>query len=77
MSENVAMLGLGTMGRGMAANLLSILKNGTPGSPLLGAIAERMVSHNYAVNFLLKLMTKRYGLRGVRGVRLRRPFEDF
>jgi 3-hydroxyisobutyrate dehydrogenase len=37
---------------------LSILKNGAPGSPLLGAIAERMTSHNYAVNFLLRLMTK-------------------
>jgi len=28
------------------------------GSPLLGAISERMVNHNYAVNFLLRLMTK-------------------
>ena len=37
---------------------LSILKHGAPGSPLLGAISERMVNHNYAVNFLLKLMTK-------------------
>jgi 3-hydroxyisobutyrate dehydrogenase len=37
---------------------LSILKNGAPGSPLLGAIADRMASHNYAVNFLLRLMTK-------------------
>lgn len=37
---------------------LSILKNGAPGSPLLGAIADRMASQNYAVNFLLRLMTK-------------------
>lgn len=37
---------------------LSILKSGAPGSPLLGAISARMVSHDYAVNFLLKLMTK-------------------
>lgn len=37
---------------------LSILKAGAPGSPLLGAISARMVSHNYTVNFLLKLMTK-------------------
>ena len=37
---------------------LSILKNGAPGSPLLGAIAERMASRSYAVNFLLRLMTK-------------------
>jgi 3-hydroxyisobutyrate dehydrogenase len=37
---------------------LSILKNGAPGSPLLGAIAERMASQNYAVNFLLRLMAK-------------------
>jgi 3-hydroxyisobutyrate dehydrogenase len=37
---------------------LSILKTGAPGSPLLGAISARMVSQNYTVNFLLKLMTK-------------------
>jgi 3-hydroxyisobutyrate dehydrogenase len=37
---------------------LNILKNGAPGSPLLAAISARMVSHNYAVNFLLKLMAK-------------------
>jgi 3-hydroxyisobutyrate dehydrogenase len=37
---------------------LSILKSGAPGSPLLGAIAERMATRNYAVNFLLRLMTK-------------------
>ncbi len=37
---------------------LTVLKTGAPGSPLLGAISARMVSHNYAVNFLLKLMTK-------------------
>jgi 3-hydroxyisobutyrate dehydrogenase len=37
---------------------LSILKAGAPGSPLLGALSARMVSQNYAVNFLLKLMTK-------------------
>jgi len=40
------------------AKALTILKSGAPGSPLLGAISERMVNHNYAVNFLLKLMTK-------------------
>lgn len=37
---------------------LSVLKTGAPGSPLLGAISARMASHNYAVNFLLSLMTK-------------------
>jgi 3-hydroxyisobutyrate dehydrogenase len=37
---------------------LSVLKSGAPGSPLLGAISSRMVSQNYAVNFLLSLMTK-------------------
>jgi 3-hydroxyisobutyrate dehydrogenase len=37
---------------------LSILKAGAPGSPLLGSISERMVNHDYEVNFLLKLMTK-------------------
>ena len=37
---------------------LTVLKSGAPGSPLLGAISARMVSQNYAVNFLLNLMTK-------------------
>ncbi len=37
---------------------LAILKAGAPGSPLLGAISARMTSHNYEVNFLLKLMAK-------------------
>jgi 3-hydroxyisobutyrate dehydrogenase len=37
---------------------LEILKNGAPGSPLLGAISARMVSRDYNVNFLLRLMAK-------------------
>jgi 3-hydroxyisobutyrate dehydrogenase len=37
---------------------LSVLKSGAPCSPLLGAISARMVSQNYDVNFLLRLMTK-------------------
>jgi 3-hydroxyisobutyrate dehydrogenase len=37
---------------------LKILKNGAPGSPLLGAISARMVEATYDVNFLLSLMGK-------------------
>ena len=37
---------------------LTVLRNGAPGSPLLAAISERMASGDYAVNFLLKLMSK-------------------
>ncbi len=37
---------------------LTILKNGAPGSPLLGAISARMTSRDYSVNFVLKLMSK-------------------
>jgi 3-hydroxyisobutyrate dehydrogenase len=37
---------------------LSILKAGAPGSPLLGAISQRMVDRDYTVNFLLRLMMK-------------------
>jgi 3-hydroxyisobutyrate dehydrogenase len=37
---------------------LTVLKNGAPGSPLLAGISTRMVKQDYAVNFLLKLMTK-------------------
>lgn len=37
---------------------LKVLKNGAPGSPLLGAISDRMVAATYEVNFLLSLMNK-------------------
>ena len=37
---------------------LKVLKNGAPGSPLLGAVADRMVAATYEVNFLLPLMGK-------------------
>jgi 3-hydroxyisobutyrate dehydrogenase len=37
---------------------LSVLKSGAPGSPLLSAISARMSTQNYAVNFMLSLMTK-------------------
>ena len=37
---------------------LSFLKKAAPGSPLLGAISARMAGHNYAVNFVLRLMGK-------------------
>jgi 3-hydroxyisobutyrate dehydrogenase len=37
---------------------LTILKNGAPGSPLLAAMSARMVSRDYTVNFLLRLLSK-------------------
>lgn len=37
---------------------LAFLKTGAGGSPLIGTISTRMVDHNYAVNFLLRLMAK-------------------
>jgi 3-hydroxyisobutyrate dehydrogenase len=37
---------------------LQVLRSGAPGSPLLGAISARMVSRDYKVNFLLRLMAK-------------------
>jgi 3-hydroxyisobutyrate dehydrogenase len=37
---------------------LKVLKNGAPGSPLIGAISARMVDATYEVNFLLSLMRK-------------------
>ncbi len=37
---------------------IQVLKNGAPGSPLLGAISARMISRDYTVNFLLRLMAK-------------------
>jgi 3-hydroxyisobutyrate dehydrogenase len=54
---------------------LKVLKNGAPGSPLLGAISARMVEAKYNVNFLLSLMEKdlRYAAKdaGTLGVNLR------
>jgi 3-hydroxyisobutyrate dehydrogenase len=37
---------------------LQILKSGAPGSPLISAISARMVSEDYTVNFLLRLLSK-------------------
>lgn len=37
---------------------LTFLKSAAPGSPLLAGLSARMTAHDYAVNFLLKLMTK-------------------
>jgi 3-hydroxyisobutyrate dehydrogenase len=37
---------------------LTVLKKGAPGSPLLAALSARMVKQDYAVNFLLRLMSK-------------------
>jgi 3-hydroxyisobutyrate dehydrogenase len=37
---------------------LAFLKSGAPGSPLMSVITARMATHNYAVNFYLRLMSK-------------------
>jgi 3-hydroxyisobutyrate dehydrogenase len=37
---------------------VQILRNGAPGSPLLGAVSDRMIEATYEVNFLLPLMGK-------------------
>lgn len=37
---------------------LQVLKNGSPGSPLISTISARMTSENYTVNFLLRLLSK-------------------
>jgi 3-hydroxyisobutyrate dehydrogenase len=37
---------------------MNVLKTGAPGSPLFTGISARMIGHDYAVNFLLKLMAK-------------------
>ena len=37
---------------------LQVLKSGAPGSPLISNISARMVSEDYTVNFLLRLLSK-------------------
>lgn len=37
---------------------INVLLNGAPGSPLVKAIAQRMMSRDYTVNFVLSLMLK-------------------
>ncbi|HEY5057297.1 MAG TPA: NAD(P)-dependent oxidoreductase [Acidobacteriaceae bacterium] len=37
---------------------LQVLKSGAPGSPLIAGISARMVSEDYTVNFLLRLLSK-------------------
>lgn len=55
LAEGLAWIERSGMNRDLA---LSVLKNGAPGSPLLGAISARMVEAKYDVNFLLSLMDK-------------------
>lgn len=55
LAEGIAWLEKSGLDRDKA---LQVLKNGAPGSPLLGAISARMVSRDYTVNFLLRLMVK-------------------
>jgi 3-hydroxyisobutyrate dehydrogenase len=43
------------------AKALEVLTNGAPGSPLVKMVSARMVSRDYAPNFLLRLMTKDLG----------------
>ncbi|GAC1417200.1 MAG: hypothetical protein NVSMB62_07610 [Acidobacteriaceae bacterium] len=37
---------------------LSFLNSAAPGSPVVNGLSARMASHNYDVNFLLRLMSK-------------------
>jgi 3-hydroxyisobutyrate dehydrogenase len=37
---------------------LNVLKDGAPGSPVLGVVSARMANSSYDVNFLLSLMRK-------------------
>lgn len=37
---------------------LAVLNAGAPGSPLVRALGDRMIHHNYTVNFLLNLLAK-------------------
>lgn len=55
LAEGLAWIERGGLDREQA---LKVLKNGAPGSPLLGAISARMVEATYEVNFLLSLMDK-------------------
>jgi 3-hydroxyisobutyrate dehydrogenase len=55
LAEGIAWLERSGLDRDQA---LGVLKNGAPGSPLLGAISARMSNRDYTVNFLLKLMSK-------------------
>jgi len=55
LAEALAWIELSGLSREQA---LAFLKNGAPGSPLLGTISERMVNASYDVNFLLPLMGK-------------------
>jgi 3-hydroxyisobutyrate dehydrogenase len=55
LAEALAWIERGGLDRDQA---LRVLKSGAPGSPLLGAMAARMVEATYEVNFLLPLMGK-------------------
>ena len=41
--------------------VMHVIANGAPGSPLVKTVGARMMAHDYAVNFLLRLMRKDVG----------------
>jgi 3-hydroxyisobutyrate dehydrogenase len=51
------------------ANALELLTNGTPGSPLVRAMAARMSARDYTPNFAMMLMAKDLGYAGRAGWR--------
>jgi 3-hydroxyisobutyrate dehydrogenase len=55
LAEGIAWLERSGLNREQA---IQILRNGAPGSPLLGAVSDRMIEATYEVNFLLPLMGK-------------------
>lgn len=55
LAEALAWLERSGLDRDLALNFL---KNAAPGSPVIGGLSARMASHNYDVNFLLRLMSK-------------------
>ncbi|WP_242123612.1 NAD(P)-dependent oxidoreductase [Sphingobium sp. Sx8-8] len=57
-AEALALVEAKGLDREQAANLL---RNGAPGSPMVGLMADRMLARNYDPNFLIPLMAKDLG----------------
>lgn len=60
-AEALALIEAKGLDREQAVN---VLRNGAPGSPMVGLMADRMLAQNYDPNFLVPLMAKDLGYAG-------------
>jgi len=66
LAESIAMIERGGLD---PARAVSLLTEGAPGSPLVKGVSDRMMRHDFSVNFLLRLMAKDLRYAGLEAAR--------